>query len=122
MSGAAIAAEVAAALAEAGAATGTGPLIATIRRRGTATGPAYNPTYGPDTLHTCTVVLSHYAARERDDTSIAAADVKVLASAMDIDPTPADTLVIGFVDYEIVEAMPLDPGGVVLMWTLQARK
>ena len=122
MSGAAIAAEVAAALAEAGAVTGTGPLIATIRRRGTATGPAFAPTYGPDTLHTCTVVLSHYSARERDETSIAAADVKVLASAMDIDPTSADTLVVNGVDYEIVEATPVQPGGVVLMWEIQARR
>jgi len=122
MSGAAIAAEVAAALAEAGAATGTGTLIATIRRRGTAFGPVFAPTYGPPTEHVCNAITSHYSAREREGTSILATDIKVLASTLDIDPTPADSLIIGGETFKIVDAMPLDPGGVVLMWTLQARK
>lgn len=116
-----IAAEVRAALGEAATATGSGPLIGTIKRRGEATGPAYAPVYGPDTEHTCNVVLDTFSAREREGTSIAATDTKIIASALDIEPTAADTIAVDGVSYEIVDAMPLNPGGVVLMWTLVAR-
>jgi hypothetical protein len=116
-----IASEVAAALGEAAAATGNGPLIGIIRRRGAATGPAYEPTYGPDTEHRCNVVLDTFTAREREGTSIAATDTKIMVSTLDIEPTAADTIEVDGTVYEIVDAMPLNPGGVVLMWILQAR-
>ena len=116
-----IAAEVAAALGEAATATGSGPLIGTIKRRGPATGPAYEPTYGPDAEHRCNVVFSRFTAREREGTSIEATDIKIIASALDITPTAADTIEVDGTSYEIVDAMPLQPGGVALMWTIAAR-
>lgn len=117
-----IAAKVAQALGKAATATGDGPLIGIIRRRGPKTGPDYEPTYGPDTEHSCNVLLGTFTAREREGTSIAATDIKITASALDIEPTAAETIEVGGEAYEIVDAMPLNPGGVVLMWTIQARR
>lgn len=117
-----IAAEVRAALIEAATATGAGQLVGTVIRRGALIGPAYNPTYAADTLHSCVVIVRGYTAREREGTSIAATDLRVLASVLDINPTAADRLQVAGVTYEIVDAMPLQPGGVVLMWTLQVRE
>ena len=118
-----IAAEVRAALGEAATATGDGPLIGTIERRGDRVGGTdFEPIYGPDVPHRCNVVLDTFTAREREGTSIASTDVKLLASALDIAPTAADTIEVDGKTYEIVDAMPLNPGGVALMWTLQARR
>jgi len=111
----AITAEVGDALAEVGQS-------AHIRRKGTATGPAYAPVYGPDTLHSFTAIVGDWTARDRDGTSIAATDIKITASVMDISPTAADTVVIAGVEYEIVTAMPLQPGGEVLLWEIAARR
>jgi len=112
---AAIAAEVGDALAEVGQS-------AHIRRKGAATGPAYAPTYGPDTLHSCSVWPGHFKAIDRMDTSIAATDIKVTASALDIEPTAADILVIAGKDYEIVYAKPTGPIGDAVVWEIAARK
>lgn len=116
-----IAAEVAAALADGSSSAGDGPLVATIVRRGAMTGPEYAPVYGPDTQHTCNVIVGSYSLRERVGTSIEASDLKVMASALDIEPNAADRIVIDGKSHEIVSATPTKPGGVVLYWTIQAR-
>lgn len=94
----------------------------TVSRRGAATGPSYAPTYGPDTTHAFKGVLDRFTAKEREGTSILDTDTKIIASTMDIDPTPADTLTIGGDTFDIMRADPVKPGGVVLIWEIWARK
>ena len=67
MSGAAIAAEVALAYAEAGrdAGDGTGAPIVTISRPGTPTGPEWNPTPGAPVVHAFTSKPSAKAYTQR---------------------------------------------------------
>lgn len=123
MSGVAIAAEVAAGIAEAAASTGTGgPLVATLIRRARTGGPDHAPTYGVSRTE-APCILGTFTGRERDGTSIAATDLKVtLAAIPGLDITTADRLEVAGQVYDLVEAMPTKPGGVTLKWTLAARK
>lgn len=117
-----IAAKVKAALAKGAAATGDGPLVGTLIRRGTASGPVYEPTYGSDLEYTCNVLFSEFDTMEKAGTSVAANDVKLLVSVLDVEPTVADKIKVAGITYEIVNADPTRPGGEVLMWEIQARR
>ena len=108
-------------LARAGVATGDGPLIATIKRKGAQTGPDYAPVYGPDTLHTLTVILGSFSNRERADTAILATDTKITASVGDVIPAVSDKIAVQGVDYQVYGVDPLKPGGDVLMYKIWAR-
>ena len=116
-----IAAEIAVGLAEAGTATGSGPLSGTIKRKGAKTGPDYAPVYGPDTLHSFTVILGSFSNRERADTAILATDTKITASVGDVVPAVSDKITVQGVDYQIYGVDPLKPGGDVLMYKIWAR-
>jgi hypothetical protein len=116
-----IAAQVNAALAQASAATGSGVLIGTIRRRGPQSGPSYEPVYGPDTLHTFNVVLGSFSERERAGTTILATDTKITAGASDVVPATSDRMVVRGVTYDIHKVNPLNPGGTDLKYTIWAR-
>jgi len=116
-----IAAEIAEALAEAGTAVGSGPLSGTIKRKGAQTGPDYAPVYGPDTLHSFTVILGSFDARERADTAIAATDTKITASVGDVVPAVSDKITVQGVDYQVYGVTPLNPGGTDLMYKIWAR-
>ena len=91
-------------------------------RRVTNTGDPYSPTQTPaDTAVTC--VVTDYAHRERDGTSVQARDRKVYVSAegLAITPTPGDKFVLGAMVYDIVHVGPLEPGGTVILFELQVR-
>ena len=77
MSGAAIAAEVALAYAEAGrdAGNGTGAPIVTISRPGAPTGPAWNPTPGAPVVHTFTAKPSAKAYTQRTGLALGAGEL-----------------------------------------------
>lgn len=116
-----LAADVAAAYAEASAAVGDGALIATITRAGTRTGPAYAPVIGPPTTHTAFAVIGQYSARERALGGIDERDVRISIGVMGIEPSASDSLVIGGVSYDIQSVMPAMDGGVIYSWTIRAR-
>lgn len=122
MSGASIAAEVAAALAEVGAATGTGPLIGVIRRKGNKTGPDYAPFYEPDKKYQFTVSLGSFSAKEREGTGIEATDIKITASTGAVVPAISDRIEVNGVVYDIHGVTPINPGGMDLMYRIWARK
>ena len=97
---------------------------ATLRRPST-TGAAYNPTPGDPDNHPVTVVTLDYSTSEIDGTRILATDRRVLMAkrSLAIEPTSSDKLVIGGVSYSIIPPVkPLSPGGVVVLYELQARK
>lgn len=94
---------------------------AILHKQGAPTGPAHAPTY-PTTDHPCVALLGNFSGQERDGTSIAMTDVKMMVPALDVEPTATDTISVGERVYEIVAVMPYMPGGVVLYWKLAARR
>jgi hypothetical protein len=112
---AAIALEVSEALGSVG-------FIATHRR--TTTGVPINEwTPGaPIEVDTPVVILSgSFEFDEIDGTVIDRKDRKLTMEAKNIVPEPGDDLIIAGVLHEIITVMPLDPGGVALLYEVQAR-
>lgn len=62
-----------------------------------------------------------YAARDIDGSLIKRGDKRVILEASTAVPTSTDTLTIGGVVHTIVEAVPVNPGGVVVIYKVQAR-
>jgi hypothetical protein len=85
-------------------------------------GTAYNPTR-TGTDHTCRLVVTEYADRDVDGTLVLRTDRNVIISTagLAVIPSKADTLTIGGVAHQIVEIMPLEPGGIVVIWQAQVR-
>jgi hypothetical protein len=121
MSGAAILAEVAAALREAGRDTGNGALTATI----TPVALAGNPWDVPGTPAApvaVVVILDEFKRTEIDGARILSGDKKVLCEAGVIVPKVGDGITISGHAHRIEQVWPLAPAGVAVMYTLQARE
>lgn len=103
-------------------------LAATIIRPGTADTSVYPPTTGTPTSHACTVVIDSYSAMDMAaNAGIQAGDVKLLVAVegLDITPTPADSIKVpssSAKPYSIISVTPIQPGGVPIMYTIQARR
>ncbi len=97
--------------------------VGAIRRPGASSGDAWNPTFAAPTDTPCTLVELESTAAEIDGTLIRSSDRKVMVSTHGVPdaPTQADQIVIGGKPLAIVSVMPLSPGGVVLLWQVQAR-
>ena len=123
MSGAGIATEVAAAIAEAGAEVGLGvPLSGAIIRTTGADESVYPPVAGSSTEYACNLILSQYSARDRDGTNITTRDVKAMISPdAATEPLNGDRLRVQGITYSVVNVMPYRPGGVVLYYICQVR-
>ena len=97
---------------------------ATLRRPSTG-GTAYNPTQGSPADYPVTIVVTDYETREVDGTRILSTDKKVLLAkgSLSVEPATSDLLIeaSGAV-YKIVNVQPLNPGGTVVMYTIQARR
>ena len=121
--GTSIAAEVRAALIEAATATGEGPLNGVLTRDEGADLSAYPPTPGGTTTHPCTLILSSYAARDRDGTVVQVGDLKAIVAAdgLAIVPDGGDRLTVGDKTYGVVSVRTVQPGGVPLYHELQVR-
>ena len=76
------------------------------------------------TDHPCTLAEMEYETSEIDGTLILANDSRYLVSAIGLTVAPsADAqIVVQGQAMEIVRAKPLAPAGVVVMWTVQARR
>ena len=126
MSGAAIAAEVALAYAEAGrdAGDGLGPVYVTITRPGQPTGPAWNPTPGAPVVHTFTAKPSGKAYTQRTGLALGAGElVYSLANhAVTIAPSTSDVLTIEGVNWPVQEVIPMDSAGFVISWLVKVAK
>jgi len=121
MSGAQIAAEVAAALREAGAATGNGPLVAVLQPAMTGGNPWDAPGTTPDPVNVV-VIVDRYASREIDGARILSGDKRVLMEAGVAVPKPGDGLTVSGVAHRIESVDPLSPAGVAVMYECQARR
>jgi len=94
-----------------------------LRRPGTATGPAYNPTIGAPVDHDATFVVMSFTNAEIDGTRVLATDKKILLAkgALTITPALSDKLVIAGKEHAILNSTPLAPAGIVVLYEIQAR-
>jgi len=126
MSGAAIAAEVALAYAEAGrdAGDGLGAVYVTITRPGQPTGPEWNPTPGAPVVHTFTAKPSAKAYTQRTGLALGAGELvySLVNHGVTITPSTSDALTIGGVNWPVQEVIPMDSAGFVISWMVKVAK
>jgi len=126
MSGAAIAAEVALAYAEAGrdAGDGLGAVSVTISRPGQPTGPEWNPTPGAPVFHTFTAKPSAKAYTQRTGLALGAGELvySLVNRGVTITPSTSDVLTIGGVNWPVQEVIPMDSAGFVISWMVKVSK
>ena len=126
MSGAAIAAEVALAYAEAGrdAGDGLGAVSATISRPGTPTGPEWNPTPGAPLVHTFTAKPSAKAYTQRTGLALGAGELvySLVNHGVTITPSTSDVLTIDGINWPVQEVIPMDSAGFVISWMVKVAK
>lgn len=134
MSGLDIQAEIAAALAEAGEAVGTGPLICTIRRANPVPDEPQNPfdepsvgDDNPPQLFPVTAVESIQDVRDMNGTLIGVKKRTLTINATGVAPLKSDTIAVGVapaavtsqtVFEEILAVTPLSPGGTAILYEL----
>jgi hypothetical protein len=126
MSGAAIAAEVALAYAEAGrdAGDGLGAVSVTISRPGTPTGPEWNPTPGAPLVHTFTAKPSAKAYTQRTGLALGAGELvySLVNHGVTIAPSTTDVLTIDGINWPVQEVIPMDSAGFVISWLVKVSK
>ena len=126
MSGAAIAAEVALAYAEAGrdAGDGVGAVSVTISRPGTPTGPEWNPTPGAPVVHTFTAKPSAKAYTQRTGLALGAGELvySLVNHGVTITPSTSDVLTVDGVNWPVQEVIPMDSAGFVISWLVKVSK
>ena len=129
MSGSQIAADVAAALAEAGEATGNGPLICTIgRNTGTGTPWDNNVRTVPDLLYPVTGIENMQDVRDMTGMLVGMKKRTLTINATGVTPLKSDTIAVGVAPGDVVEGtkfeeiisvMYLSPGDTVLLYRLE---
>lgn len=111
----AVASDVTAALAEVG-------MAATLTRPGTGPTTPWDATaVTPGAALAVTVVRDTWTRRHVDGALIMADDAFFLMDAT-VAPTPDDRLTVGGTDYRVVRVKPTSPGGVAVLYEVQARR
>jgi len=89
---------------------------------------AYSPSTGSASVtsasHTCVGAVFDYQNSMIDGSTILTGDKRVLLSAEGLTVTPdvGDAITIGGKVHSVINANPLAPAGVVVIWTIQARQ
>ena len=126
MSGAAIAAEVALAYAEAGrdAGDGFGAVSVTISRTGAPTGPEWAPVPGTAVVHTFTAKPSGKAYTQRTGLALGAGELvySLVNYGVTIAPDTSDVLTIDGVNWPVQEVIPMDSAGYAISWLVRVAK
>ena len=121
MSGAQIAAEVHAALAEASIATGDGVYPVTLLEPATQPANPWDSPAGAPIEHEVNAVISDYPLSMIDDTLIRQGDKRMMLSATVVAPKVNWRVISGGVNYAILSVREIGPGGVALYYEVQAR-
>lgn len=121
MTGASIIADVKAALREAGADTGNGPLVASLQPSVIGGTPWGLPVVPPATVDVV-VIVDTFKRAEIDGARILSGDKKVMMEPGEVVPKMGDLLTIEGRDHRIEMVWPLAPAGVDLLYTVQARE
>lgn len=98
---------------------------ATLRRVTVSGGSAFDPASGTPTTtnHAVTLVELEFTRAEVANGLVERGDKKLLLSTAGLTVTPdlSDKIVMGSTVYAIHDIRPLNPGGTVLMYEIQAR-
>jgi hypothetical protein len=121
MSGAQIAAEVNAALAEASIATGDGTLTVMLLEPAAQPANPWDSPAGAPTEHEVNAVISDYPLSMIDGTLIRQGDKRLMISATGPAPKVNWRVISGAVNYAILTVREIGPGGVALYYELQVR-
>lgn len=126
MSGAQIAAEIAAAYEEAGieAGSGTGAVLVTVVRPGAPGGDAWNPTPGTPTSHVFTAKPADKQYMQRPGAAMAEGErvYSLVNHGVAIAPTTADSLTIDGDAWAVVEVIDMDAAGYTLSWLVKVTR
>lgn len=91
---------------------------------GTATGPAYDPTPGEPLREMVYFVETRYSMTDRNASLVESGDKMGLVST-ETGATPQKSInqiEIDGVLYQFIDVQPLNPGGVVMLYKIHARK
>ena len=116
-----IATEIAAALAEATTATGSGEFTATLIQSGGFSGPESDRTPLPDVETDVTILSDDFGWGQANGTTIQSRDRKLLVSAVGAVPAPKDRMRVQSKVYGVIDVKPLAPGGEALLYEVQLR-
>jgi|GEM_PF-787476 len=123
MSGAAIAAQVAAAYAEAGreAGDGVGAVYVTITRTGQPTGLEWAPVPGAPVVHTFVAKPAAKAYTQRTGLALGAGELvySLVNHGVTITPSTSDVLKISGANWPVQEVIPMNPAGHVISWMVK---
>jgi len=126
MSGAAIAAEVAAAYAEAGrdAGDGVGAVSVRITRTPPASGPEWAPVPGTPVNHDFTAKPAGKAYTQLTGLALGAKEqvYSLVNHGVTITPSTSDVLTIDGVSWPVQEVIPMNPAGYVISWMVRVGK
>ena len=126
MSGAAIAAEVALAYAEAGRDAGDGLGVVSVRitRPGAPTGPSWNPTPGAPVNHVFVAKPSSKVYTQRTGLALGAKErvYSLVNYGVTIAPSTSDVLTVDGVNWPVQEVIPMDSAGFVISWLVKVAK
>lgn len=89
---------------------------ATLEKPGTATGPAYDPTLGAPVTYAVTVVDLNITKRSYSENTITETKRTLYIAAGGAVPAKGDRVQVGGVWHSILEARPLAPGGIDVMY------
>ena len=96
---------------------------AIIRHKVASPNTPWNPGSGTITDYEVYAVITEYDTREIDGTAIRRTDQKALVSVNDeIEVTTNDDLVMGELSYNILNARPISPAGIAVVYELQVRR
>ena len=121
MTAASIIADVKAALREAGADTGNGPLVASLQPLVIGGNPWDAPVTPPAAVEVV-VILDMFKRHEIDGARILSGDKKILVEPGEVVPKVGDGLTISGQAHRIEMVWPLAPAGEDLLYTVQARE
>lgn len=118
--GAKIAAKVAIALAKAGAATGDGPLIATLRRASIKQATPWDAPVDIAGDVFSVTILDDGIKNRYDGGSLIVRQVRVLTiGATGVVPAMSDLITVRGVEHRVTAVMPLAPGGTDLLYEVE---
>lgn len=96
----------------------------TLRRFSAGSAKPWEASTATETDTAVRVMFDEFTWGQRAGSTIEANDVRLIVATegLTAPPTPADKLIVGGTTYTIVEVKPLRPGGVDLLYDVQARK
>ena len=121
MTASSIIADVQAALREAGAETGNGPLVASLQPAVIGSTPWATPGTPPAPVDVV-VIVDTFKRHEIDGSRILSGDKKIMVEPGVIAPRVGDILTVSGKAHRLEQVWPLAPAGEALLYTVQARE